>query len=367
MYRTKPAYDMSTSVNKSLNYSEDYNEDELPFTRDDKRWSFSEESSETAAKLREEKKRGLLIKMDSLKKLKTDRDRKASFSSNLSLSPEDINGIGPLTLEDMTKAMNNVHEEKVVTYDNRKKVYVYIESAATGRFYKYAMSIDGEAIDGKEEEDIVDYDFCLLFPKRETRERAISKLELVMKMASTFLNGLVAGYSVAVLYEVFINDQPTDFAIHYANRANEVRRFYFIADTVCFSMTLFQYELKKRGMNKNMISNFIDVRFLCSLLCYLISLVLSLFASFIENDLFQLEKQHSNAEKIDGENWYTTAKYLEQKDLDTRINRLQVLCIFRSVLCIISWIVYCRDALDEYSRLQRANIMMKKIEGLSEK
>lgn len=121
---------------------------------------------------------------------------------------------------------------------------------------------------------------------------------------------------------------------------------------------------KKKGRSTTL-TNLDNARFLCIILCYLTCLALSLVASFIDEDLFQLEKQNNYKQKIDGENWYTAAKYLDEKELDVKVNQLRILCIFRGVLCIISWSVYCRRAFDEYFRLQEVETILKRIKGLS--
>ncbi|GMI22412.1 hypothetical protein TeGR_g3647, partial [Tetraparma gracilis] len=110
-------------------------------------------------------------------------------------------GTGPSTAQSLGDLMRDVEDDKIVT-SKKRVVNVYVESASSGRFFKYAMDLSeainksGDGLGGGE-----------LLPAEgeygETREAAMQSLERLLHTGFLVLQGLLAGYSGETVYQAF--------------------------------------------------------------------------------------------------------------------------------------------------------------------
>lgn len=146
---------------------------------------------------------------------------------------------GPLTVHDIEAVMNEMkkHEESFIDSRGRRKVYVYVERASQGgRFSRYETVLD----DGQHTEQERECGDRHPLATAEQGAGALSEglVSCIRRSASAVLlslEGILAGYAVQTLYEVFLSGSspPDRFASLYSPRSNEARRFYFVVVTAC--------------------------------------------------------------------------------------------------------------------------------------
>lgn len=138
-------------------------------------------------------------------------------------------GSGPASLVELNDLLRDVEDEKSHSKSAPDSVYVYIESASTGRFFRFLsdqLSGGGDQIQSEVHEQVDDSGFD------GSREAAMERLERLFYTGFLVIQGLLAGYSGETVYAAFSSTTAAGFVSEYATLANETRRFYFILTTI---------------------------------------------------------------------------------------------------------------------------------------
>lgn len=114
---------------------------------------------------------------------------------------------------------------------------VYIQSESSGRFVKRTVCLtevnttsDVNQISTVQMNDLNDY---LDDPNQHVAQPYYNLLHAAIGPVLRLVQGLIAGFSVALLYEIFTTNY-NNFAIAHSQSANETGRFQFIAISFCF-------------------------------------------------------------------------------------------------------------------------------------
>ena len=127
--------------------------------------------------------------------------------------------------------LRDVEDEKSRSKSSPDSVYVYIESASTGRFFRFLS-------DGLDRMSSSQGESSLETPTDDdfdgSREAAMQHLERLFYTGFLIIQGLLAGYSGETVYAAFTSTSESGFVAEYASLANETRRFYYILTTLAF-------------------------------------------------------------------------------------------------------------------------------------
>jgi hypothetical protein len=224
---------------------------------------------------------------------------------------------------------------------------VYVESASSGRFFKYATpSINGDgssnnmnglsAVNSGGILDDNSYDNSY----EDSREAAMEGLERFLQTSFLTLQGLLAGYSGQTVYQAFASTTDANFLREYARMSNETRRFYFVFTTICTVGAMNNWRAvreNKEAWRRRPPSEKTELLFL--VVCYFSALCFTLVSGITDIEYYY----HSGvqAEELEtGEFWYDVA--LKDKSFGERIDVWRWLCVGRFISCTVGWLVVCR-------------------------
>ena len=223
--------------------------------------------------------------------------------------------------------------------ENTNAGQYYVESATTGRFRRYVVGNDGvQRWREKPRHKNLASDHIFW---SANRKEALTKIRHSSYVSFLFLQGVLAGQCIQSMYEAFIVASAKEFIIQYMHRANENRRFYFIAISLCAMGSLCMIDenaiervlcLKKSGMTSNIVNHNGSVPVL--VLVYFIALIVTLPCSIIDHRISNLTFE-SNQDAFFGD-----VDDVAQSVLDG-VNSWKGLAVTRSVFCIIGWLVSC--------------------------
>lgn len=199
----------------------------------------------------------------------------------------------------------------------------YIESAATGRFRRYHGASDGDTRSS--------WRLPISAPSNTKKEFDVDRVVQFAFVAFLFLQGILSGLSLSALYEALASRSPEEFLIQYsANRANEMRRYFFIGISFCVTgslclldeNTISQY--RKGGSTSK--SNNMSVTLLC---LYFIALLLTLLCSRVDVHMSNIAAQINDG------------GMLSNVDLQSGVHKWRGFSVPRSCICIAGWLVSC--------------------------
>jgi len=240
-------------------------------------------------------------------------------------------GTGPIALSELNSTLRDVEDEKAPGKLRNRQIYVYVESASTGRFFKYATDTSetlSTAKDNKKSKLLMNVvvneeDF------EKSREAAMERLERLMYSGFLVLQGVLAGYSGETVYEAYSGDNAKEFVAEYGALANETRRLYYIMTTICFVGAMNDFsrvrhnteEWRKRSGTEK-----IELVFL--VVCYMAALVFSLIAGVSDIEFY----------------YYTVEDRMQFSDaeLEEKVSAWKIYNLGRFLSCVIGWFVVCR-------------------------
>ena len=202
---------------------------------------------------------------------------------------------------------------------------------------------------------------------KSLREDQLGNIERGGESLALLLQGILAGFSVAGLFDAIPSRQPAAFILQYAHRANETRRFYFIATTLCL-MSRICVVLSSRGREGDVgqaprmgksgpnaaspyAMMFGDAGIICTsvlnlwsrnvlvLIFYGLALIVSLPAAVIDVHLLPLSQGMG---EDDVESAMTTLDDELEGDRGPDIARWRALSIVRSLCSLAAWALVMR-------------------------
>ena len=247
-------------------------------------------------------------------------------------------GTGPSTMVEMNDILRDVEEEKTKGKFSRS-IYVYVESASTGRFFRYAVDPTGSD-QGSSYDDRIDNvgtggedDF------NKSREAAMERLERLMHTGFLILQGLLAGYSGETVYEAFASTTKEAFLEEYSTLANETRRFYYILTTIGFVGAMNNWRSVSESNEKWKSRTTMEKGELLFLVfIYAAGLCSTLITGIYDMDFYY----HNGITKSDlppNTEWFTVA--LQDEDFERTINIWRGLCVARFCCVIVGWLLVC--------------------------
>lgn len=244
-------------------------------------------------------------------------------------------GLEPLSKKEIRRFVERETNQDLKT----KKAYVYVESSSTGRFFRYAMSVDQcDALFGRDDDEAGG----MLMERNSAMQMIPPKTDLVTQMTnvmrgySYLFRGFLAGFSCQTLYEVFVNRTNEEFIVEYSRLANETRRFYFIAITICLMGAIHDGEithvvnrekLTKAKKNGVLIH---ECKALIIIACFLLALVFSLLTSKLDAELYKSFVAINSV----GESFISS-----HGEKNQQIQSWKMLTACRSVCCIMCWLI----------------------------
>jgi hypothetical protein len=241
-----------------------------------------------------------------------------------------------VTINDL---MRDAEDEKSA---NRKKreVYVYVESASSGRFFRYAMDMDADktanhddelerGLKGNSEDNF-----------GESREAAMQRLERLMHTGFLIIQGLLAGYSGETVYQAFAPTTDANFLSEYSTLSNETRRFYYILTTVSFVGALNNWRSVRDSSEEWRSRRIVEkAELLFLVFVYMAGLCFTLVAGVYDMDFYY----HNGIDDVDlapDVNWYDVA--LLNDDFKESIRIWRGLTIGRFICVLVGWLMCAR-------------------------
>ncbi|GMI18690.1 hypothetical protein TrLO_g2169 [Triparma laevis f. longispina] len=246
-------------------------------------------------------------------------------------------GSGPSSLVELNDLLRDVEDEKSHSKSAPESVYVYIESASTGRFFRFLSDQLGGGHDEvmhvvHEQVDDSGFD--------GSREAAMQRLERLFYTGFLVIQGLLAGYSGETVYAAFSSTTDAGFVAEYASLANETRRFYFILTTLAFVGAMNNWrsiaDTNEHWRSRTVVEKS-ELFFL--VLIYVSGLCFTLIAGVYDMD-FYYHNGLKDAELAVDVEWYDEA--LKDSSFEASITTWRALTIGRFVSVMIGWLVVCR-------------------------
>ena len=156
-----------------------------------------------------------------------------------------------------------------------------------------------------------------------------------------FLQGLLSGLSLSALYEAFTVRSPGEFIAQYSTRANEIRRYFFVGITFCFTGSLCMLDedvldSMKGGNNPSSMAR----SNMSLVLVHFAALIITLLCSHVDVHISNIAMQIDDDDVI------------SYDDLQA-VNKWRGFCVPRSILCILGWLVSCYRFVITRSNVQR--------------
>ena len=241
---------------------------------------------------------------------------------------------------EMNDILRDVEEEKTKGKFSRS-VYVYVESASTGRFFRYAVDPSSSTSEVSSFEDPSqtttgrgEHDF------EKSREAAMQRLERLMHTGFLILQGLLAGYSGETVYEAFASTTKEAFLEEYSTLANETRRFYYILTTISFVGALNNWRSVVDSNEAWRSRNFVEkAELLLLVLIYVAGLCFTLITGVYDMDFYYHNGIKDSALAADTK-WFMVA--LQDEEFEYTVTIWRALCVGRFCCVIIGWLVVCR-------------------------
>eukprot|EP00518_Triparma_eleuthera_P018590 CAMPEP_0197548062 /NCGR_PEP_ID=MMETSP1320-20131121/2262_1 /TAXON_ID=91990 /ORGANISM="Bolidomonas sp., Strain RCC2347" /LENGTH=564 /DNA_ID=CAMNT_0043107987 /DNA_START=18 /DNA_END=1709 /DNA_ORIENTATION=- len=246
-------------------------------------------------------------------------------------------GSGPATLTDLNDLLRDVEDEKSRSKSSPESVYVYIESASTGRFFRF-LSNGLDRISSSQGEtnlqDLPDDDFD------GSREAAMQRLERLFFTGFLIIQGLLAGYSGETVYAAFTSTTEANFVAEYATLSNETRRFYYILTTLAFVGAMNNWRSTADSNEAWRSRSFVEkAELLFLVLIYVAGLCFTLVAGVYDMD-FYYHNGVKDSEVPTDQEWYDVA--LQDTSFKDSINKWRLLTTFRFISVMVGWLVVCR-------------------------